>query len=88
MQVTVGGSLTTNLSYSDSFLGLTNETGPNGTSVSLGYDAGARPNSSTSPFGASTYTIYNDTASPPNACTIVDGRWTQTNVRIPQRQAW
>ena len=80
VQVTVGGSLTTNLSYSNSFLGLTNETGPNGTSVSLGYDASARPNSSTSPFGASTYTIYNDTASPPNTCTIIDGRWTQTNL--------
>ena len=70
VQVTVGGSLTTSIGYSDSFLAPTNETGPNGTSVSLGYDANARPNSSTSLFGASTYTFYNDTASPPNTCTF------------------
>ena len=80
-QITVG-SLTTNLSYAgNSFLGLTNETGPNGTSVSLGYDANARPTSSTSPFGATTTTAYNDTASLAYfTCTMVDGRWTQTNL--------
>lgn len=78
-QVTVG-NLTTSLTYGNLFLGLTNETGPNGTNVSLGYDANARPTTSTSPFGATTTTSYNDTASPPNSCTVVDGRWTQTNL--------
>ncbi len=79
-QITVGSSLTTSLSYSNDFLGLTNETGPNGTSVDIGYDTNARPTSSTSPFGATTGTSYNDTASPPNTCTMVNGRWTQTNL--------
>lgn len=79
-QITVGSSLTTSLTYDNSFLGLTNETGPNGTSVDIGYDANARPASSTSPFGATTSTSYNDTASPPNTCTMVNGRWTQTNL--------
>ena len=77
--ITVGGSLTTNMNY-NSFLGLTNETGPNGTSVSLGYDVNARPTSSMSPFGATTTTTYNDTAPTPNTCAMVDGRWTQTNL--------
>ena len=36
--------------YNDNFLGLTNETGPNGTSVSLGYDMTARPTSSSLAF--------------------------------------
>ena len=76
-QITVG-SLTTNLQYNDTFLGLTNESGPNGTSVSIGYDLNARPNSTTSPFGATTSTFYNDTASPPNTCTAVDGPLDQT----------
>ena len=67
------------MTYS-SFLGLTTETGPNGTSVDIGYDSAARPVSSTSPFGATTGTAYNDTASPPNTCTSVNGRWTQTQL--------
>jgi YD repeat-containing protein len=70
------GSLSQTMSYS-SFLGLTNTTGPNGTSVSVGYDANARPTSVTSPFGAVTTTTYNDTASPPTVVTTVNGRWTQ-----------
>ncbi len=51
----------------NSFLGLTNETGPNSSSVTLGYDVLARPNSTTSPFGATTTTSYSDTSSPPTA---------------------
>ncbi|HEY7338162.1 MAG TPA: DUF2341 domain-containing protein, partial [Bryobacteraceae bacterium] len=74
-QMTVG-SLSETMSYS-SFLGLTNETGPNGAGVSLGYDANARPTSATSPFGAMTTTTYNDTASPPTVVTSVNGRWTK-----------
>jgi YD repeat-containing protein len=76
-QITVGSSLTTSMSYS-SFLGLTSETGPNGTSVDIGYDTSGRPQSSTSPFGATTYTVYNDSASTPNTCTSVNTRWTET----------
>ena len=60
-QITVG-SLSSSMSYS-SFLGLTNETDPNGASSTIGYDAMARPTSTTSPFGATTTTTYNDTAS-------------------------
>ena len=71
------GSLTQSMTYS-SFLGLTNDTGPNGASVSLGYDANARPTSSTSPFGATTTTTYADTASPPYSTSTVNGRWTTT----------
>ena len=59
-QITVG-SLTQTNTY-NSFLAPTNETGPNGTSVSLGYDLMARPSSATSHFGATTTTSYADTA--------------------------
>ena len=77
--ITVGSSLTTSMTYA-SFLGLTNQTGPSGTSVDVGYDTNARPTTVTSPFGAVTTTTYNDTASPPNTCSIVNNRWTQTNL--------
>jgi hypothetical protein len=50
------------MSY-NSFLGLTNETNPNSAGTTIGYDAMARPNSTTSPFGATTTNTYNDTAS-------------------------
>jgi RHS repeat-associated protein len=73
------GSLEQTMSYS-SFLGLTSTTGPNGASVSIGYDAMARPTSVTSPFGAVTTTTYNDTASPPTVVTSVNGRWSQQNL--------
>jgi RHS repeat-associated protein len=78
-QITVG-SLSTSMSY-NSFLGLTNETDPNGAQVSIGYDALARPGSTTSPFGATTTITYNDTSSPPTAnTTINNGRWTRTSM--------
>jgi len=35
-----------------SFLGLMNETGPNGDSLAIGYDTAARPTTTTSPYGA------------------------------------
>ena len=63
------GSFTTNLGF-NSFLGLTNETGPNGDSLGIGYDAAARPASTTSPFGAYTIYTYNDTATPPTHVAI------------------
>ena len=64
----------------NSFLGLTNETDPNGSSATIGYDVMARPSSTTSPFGATTTTTYNDTASPPTVQTNVNGRWTRTTM--------
>jgi YD repeat-containing protein len=75
--ITVNSMLTTSMTYSPA-LGLTSETGPSGTSVDLGYDLEGRPASSTSAFGAVTYYTYNDTATPPNVCTSVNTRWTQT----------
>ena len=63
------GSFTTNLGFS-SFLGLTSETGPNGDSLGIGYDAAARPSSTSSPYGAGTAYTYNDTASPPTHIAI------------------
>ncbi len=77
-QVTVG-SLSTSMNY-NSFLGLTNETDPNGAQVSIGYDAMARPSSTTSPFGAVTTNAYSDTTSPPTKTTTVNGRWTKTTM--------
>ena len=77
-QITVGTSLTTTMTY-NSFLGLTAQTGPNGTNVDIGYDTNARPTSSTSPFGATTSTAYTDSSSG-STCTMVDNRWTQTNL--------
>lgn len=77
-QVTVG-SLSSGMSYS-SFLGLTNETDPNGASTSIGYDVMARPSSTTSPFGATTTVAYYDTSSPAYSQTTVNGRWTRTTV--------
>jgi YD repeat-containing protein len=74
-QLTVG-SLTTTNTYS-SFLGLTNETGPNSASISMGYDLIARPNSVTGVFGAATTNTYNDTASPPTFVSTINGRWTR-----------
>src|SRR5271165_6872857 len=59
------GSFTTNLGFS-SFLGLMNETGPNGDSLAIGYDTAARPTTSTSPYGAVTTYAYNDVIQPPS----------------------
>jgi YD repeat-containing protein len=75
--ITVNSTLTTSMTY-NSFLGLTNETGPNSTSVDIGYDSAGRPQSSTSAFGATTNYQYYDSASPPNSCSSVNTRWTET----------
>ena len=75
-QVSVASTSAT-MSYS-SFLGLTNETDQNGAQATLGYDAMTRPNSGTSPFGATTTNSYSDTSSPPTATTTTNGRWTKT----------
>ena len=77
-QLTVG-SLSDSNTYA-AFLGLTNETGPNGAAITLGYDSYARPTSSTSPFGATTSTAYYDTSSPPYiyGTTTASSRWSKT----------
>ncbi len=77
-QVTVG-SLSDSMNY-NSFLGLTSETDPNGAQVSIGYDVLARPNSTTSPFGATTTNTYSDTSNPPTATTTTNGRWTKNTM--------
>lgn len=81
-QLTVG-SLTTNLGWS-SFLGLTNETGPNGDSSSTVYDQYARPSGSTSPFGATTAVTYSNppysSSTPPTITSTINGRWTKTTM--------
>lgn len=73
------GGMSSSMSW-NSFLGLTSETGPNGDTVSLGYDANARPTSTTSPFGAVTSTAYGDTGTPPTKTVSVNGRWTRTTM--------
>jgi len=40
----------------------------------------AGPTSTTSPFGASTWYTYNDTASPPTHTATINGRWTKTTL--------
>ena len=72
-QVTTGG-LSSTMSYS--FLNLTNETDPNGAQVSIGYDAMARPATTTSPFGAAISNTYYD-GTPPTATSTIGGRWTK-----------
>ena len=74
-QITTGSF--TNSQTFNSFLGLTNESGPNGFSVAFGFDTSARPSSVTSPFGAQTVVAYYDTATPPYSTTTVNGRWTK-----------
>jgi len=70
-QATVN-SLTETMTY-NSFLGLTNETGPNGVSSSISYQNIIRPSSTTSPLGA--YTGYTYAG---NATTgVINGRWTR-----------
>src|SRR5271165_3213164 len=73
------GSFTTNLGF-NSFLGLTNETGPNGDSLGIGYDAAARPATTTSPYGAVTGFTYNDTASPPTHIAANGSHGTRTTL--------
>ncbi|HEV8414572.1 MAG TPA: RHS repeat-associated core domain-containing protein [Bryobacteraceae bacterium] len=77
-QITVGG-FSTSLTY-NSFLGLTNETDPNGAQMTIGYDVVARPSSTTSPFGATTTNTYSDTSNPPTVTSAVNGRWTRNSM--------
>ena len=79
-QISVGG-LTTSLSWT-SFLGLSNDTGPNGDSASVYFDSYARQTSTTSPFGATTtYTYSSAPYTSSNQATVTattNGRWTKT----------
>ena len=68
-------TLATSMTW-NSFLGLTQETGPNGASSAATYDGNARPQTSTSPHGASTTYEYNDTERWTKATT--NGRWSKT----------
>ena len=74
-------SLTTSFTWS-SFLGLSQETGPNNSVITIGYDAAARPSSTKSPDGAVTnYTYSNATSSTPATVTAtINGRWTLTTL--------
>jgi hypothetical protein len=78
-QLTVG-SLTTTLGWS-SFLGLTNEAGPNGDGTSTTYDQYARASNTTSPFGATTTMTYSNFTNPPTTGQTVtattNGRWSR-----------
>jgi RHS repeat-associated protein len=64
------------------FLGLSQETDPNGSVVTVGYDSAARPKTTTSPDGATTtYTYTNATSSAPATVTAaINGRWTITTL--------
>ena len=71
-------TLTSTLSWTNA-LGLSSASGPNGASASIGYDANARPSTTTSPYGDVTTYTYNDTASPPNKiATINTTHWVKT----------
>jgi RHS repeat-associated protein len=66
----------TNTLQWSSFLGLTQNTGPNGDSASTLYDGYAQPASTTAPTGA--VTTYAYSTSPPWTQTVtVNGRWTR-----------
>jgi YD repeat-containing protein len=77
------GSLTTNLSY-NSFLGLTNETGPNGDSTSISWLSAGLPSCTTSPFGATTCNGYSGSVvvsqTVGNQGAGGDGRWMRSTL--------
>jgi len=81
-QLSVGG-LTSSLTWS-SFLGLTNDTGPNGDSSSIYFDSFARQTGTTSPFGASTGYSYSSapysSSNPATVTVATNGRWTKTTM--------
>ena len=77
-QITVS-SLTETLTY-NSFLGLTNEQGPNGDNTSITYLNMAQPSQTTSPFGAATNYAYTVA---PNTSTVkatTNTHWTKTTL--------
>jgi RHS repeat-associated protein len=72
-------SLSSNLTWNQA-LGLTGGTGPNGDTVTLGYDGASRPMTSKSPYGATTTYTYNDGATPPNQVATINGRYVRTSM--------
>jgi RHS repeat-associated protein len=66
-------------------LGLSSASGPNGEGASINYDTLARPQSSVSPYGATTTYQYNDPSPPtsgnlPWRQTKTNGHWTKTTL--------
>src|SRR5207237_6551832 len=72
------GSLTTTFNWTSS-LALANESGPNGDTASIGYDAAARPSRTTTPYGA--YTTYTYSISPAQNTAVVTTTDPNTNGR-------
>jgi RHS repeat-associated protein len=72
------GSLTTSLNWSSS-LNLTNETGPNGDGIGIGYDLAGRPSRTTTPYGA--YTTFTYSTSPAQTTAVVTTTDPNTNGR-------
>src|SRR5713226_6855990 len=71
-------SLTNTMNY-NSALAPTSASGPNGDTASIGYDGNLRPSTTTSPLGAQTAFIYNDTQSPPVVIATTSGLNTNTH---------
>jgi RHS repeat-associated protein len=71
------GALTSTMNWSG-FLGLSSAAGPNGDTGSISYDSYARPQTTTSPYGAVTTYAYGDTASPPYKQATTNGHWVTT----------
>jgi hypothetical protein len=77
--VTPNGDTTLSASMTwNGFLGLTQETGPNGDTATVTYDSNARPTTTTSPHGA--VTTYTYTNSPPTVKVETNGHWTKTTM--------
>ncbi len=70
-------SLTSTMNWSG-FLGLSSATGPNGDTGSINYDSNARPTTTVSPYGATTYYTYNDSSSPPNKLAMTNSHGSKT----------
>ncbi|MCX6633453.1 MAG: hypothetical protein NTW28_38145 [Candidatus Solibacter sp.] len=68
-------NLATSATY-NAILGLTQETGPNAATLSIGYDSASRPATSTSPTGA--VTTYTYSTSAPQMVATINGRWTKS----------
>jgi YD repeat-containing protein len=69
-------NLAENYTWNTAFLGLTQESGPNGATGTVSYDAYARPQSTTSADGA--VTNYTYTTTPPAVTATTNGHWVKT----------
>lgn len=75
--VITSNNLSTTLTYNN-FLGVTQATGQNTESVTVGYDLAARPSQTTSPHGA--VTTYSYSIMPNITTVVVNNRWTMTTL--------